>query len=71
MPALQMYESEEGDVLEEELALILEMMLGVKEVQLPRLRPDTGRITYGKTPVPVPEALGQIIYRAFVLMSPR
>lgn len=48
--AFKMYESENGEVLEEELALILEIMLGVKEVQLSRLfqtlRPDTGKITY-------------------------
>lgn len=49
-----MYESEEsGEILEEELAGILEIMLGVKEVQLLSvsltLGPDTGKITYGKT----------------------
>ena len=50
-----MYESEEsGDVLEEDLATILEIMLGVDEVELSGLfleldRPDTEKITYGKT----------------------
>lgn len=50
-----MYESEEGgEVLEEELAAILEIMLGVEEVELSGLflsldRPDTEKITYGKT----------------------
>lgn len=50
----QMYESEEsGEILEEELAGILEIMLGVKEVRLSSvcltLGPDTGKISYGKT----------------------
>ena len=51
-----MYESEgNGEILEEELAVILEIMLGVEEVELSALflarkRPDTGTITYGKTP---------------------
>lgn len=51
---MQMYESEEnGQVLEEELATILELMLGVKEVDLSQLflalgRCDTGKIIYGK-----------------------
>lgn len=54
MPGSQMYESEEsGEILEEELAGILEIMLGVKEVRLSSvcltLGPDTGKITYGKT----------------------
>ncbi|XP_053303204.1 lysophosphatidylcholine acyltransferase 1 [Pleuronectes platessa] len=50
--AFKMYESEEdGDVQEEDLATILEIMLGVKEVELSGLflsldRPDTERITY-------------------------
>ncbi|XP_026204610.1 lysophosphatidylcholine acyltransferase 1 [Anabas testudineus] len=50
--AFKMYESEEnGQVLQEELATILEIMLGVKEVELSRLflalgRHDTGKITY-------------------------
>ncbi len=50
-----MYESEgSGEVLEEELAAILEIMLGVEEVELSGLflsldRPDTGKITYGKS----------------------
>lgn len=52
---VQMYESEEnGQVLEEELATILGIMLGVKEVDLSRLflalgKPDSGKIVYGKT----------------------
>lgn len=52
---VQMYESEEnGQVLEEELATILKIMLGVKEVDLSRLflalgRHDTGKIIYSKT----------------------
>uniref|UniRef100_A0A3Q1G795 EF-hand domain-containing protein n=1 Tax=Acanthochromis polyacanthus TaxID=80966 RepID=A0A3Q1G795_9TELE len=54
--AFKMYESEEtGEILEEHLAVIFEIMLGVKEVDLTRMflalgGPDTGRITYGKTP---------------------
>ncbi|XP_078123753.1 lysophosphatidylcholine acyltransferase 1 [Sander vitreus] len=50
--AFKMYESEEnGYVLEEELAAILEIMLGVKEVELSGLflalnRPDSAKITY-------------------------
>lgn len=50
-----MYENEEdGEILEEELAAILEIMLGVKEVELSGLflsleGQDTERITYGKT----------------------
>lgn len=49
--AFKMYESEEsGEILEEELAGILEVMLGVKEVRLSSvcltLGPDTGKITY-------------------------
>lgn len=49
-----MYESEEnGEVPEEELATILEVILGIKEVELSGLflalgRPDTAKITYGK-----------------------
>lgn len=51
---VQMYESEEnGEVLQEELATILEIMLGVKEVELSGVfstldGPETGKITYGK-----------------------
>ncbi|CAB1460504.1 unnamed protein product [Pleuronectes platessa] len=54
--AFKMYESEEdGDVQEEDLATILEIMLGVKEVELSGLflsldRPDTERITYVQHP---------------------
>lgn len=54
-----MYESEEnGDILEEDLATILEIMLGVRDVELSGLflsldRPDTEKITYGKTQGPV------------------
>ena len=50
-----MYESEEnGEVLEQELAAILEIMLGVEEVELSMLfldleGPDTDKITYGET----------------------
>ncbi|XP_058475973.1 lysophosphatidylcholine acyltransferase 1 [Solea solea] len=51
--AFRMYESEEedGEVLEDDLAAVLEIMLGVKEAELSGLfltlgRPDTGRITY-------------------------
>ncbi|XP_070702868.1 lysophosphatidylcholine acyltransferase 1 [Pempheris klunzingeri] len=50
--AFKMYESEEsGDVQEEELTTILEIMLGVKEVELSGVLlalggPDTGKITY-------------------------
>ncbi|XP_022616678.1 lysophosphatidylcholine acyltransferase 1-like isoform X1 [Seriola dumerili] len=50
--AFKMYESEEnGDVLEEDLATILEIMLGVKEVELSCLflaldQPDKEKITY-------------------------
>lgn len=50
-----MYESEErGEVAEEELAAILGIMLGVKDVELSCLflaldGPDTAKITYGKT----------------------
>lgn len=50
-----MYESEEsGEVLEHELVAILEIMLGVEEVELSMLfleleSPDTAKITYGKT----------------------
>ncbi len=50
-----MYESEKsGEVEEDDLAAILEIMLGLKEVELSGLflsldRPDTGTITYGKT----------------------
>ncbi|XP_055368781.1 lysophosphatidylcholine acyltransferase 1 isoform X2 [Betta splendens] len=50
--AFKMYESEEnGEVLETELADILEIMLGLKEVELSRLflalgRHDTGKIAY-------------------------
>ncbi|XP_039978679.1 lysophosphatidylcholine acyltransferase 1 isoform X1 [Xiphias gladius] len=53
--AFKMYESEEnGDILEEDLANILEVMLGVDEVELSGLfleldRPDTEKITYGFT----------------------
>lgn len=51
----QIYGSEEsGEVQEEDLAAILEIMLGVKEVELSGLflsldNPDTEKITYGKT----------------------
>lgn len=51
---MQIYESEEnGEVLEEDLATILEIMLGVKEVELSGLflsldGPDTAKITYGE-----------------------
>ncbi|KAI3358370.1 hypothetical protein L3Q82_014810 [Scortum barcoo] len=50
--AFKMYESEEtGEVLDEELAAILEVMLGVTDVELSGLfvsldRPDTAKITY-------------------------
>lgn len=52
---MQMYENEEnGQVLEEDLTAILEIMLGVKELDLSVLflsldGPDTGKITYGET----------------------
>ncbi|XP_070777716.1 lysophosphatidylcholine acyltransferase 1 [Enoplosus armatus] len=52
--AFKMYESEEnGGVLEEELATILEIMLGVKEVELSGLilalgDPDAAKITYNE-----------------------
>ncbi|CAJ1083702.1 lysophosphatidylcholine acyltransferase 1 [Xyrichtys novacula] len=52
--AFKMYESEEdGQVLEDDLASILEIMLGVEEVELSVLflsldGPDTGKITYDK-----------------------
>ena len=52
-----MYESEEsGEVLEEELASIFEIMLGVEEVELSVLflsleDPDKEKITYGKPTV--------------------
>ncbi|KAF3707694.1 Lysophosphatidylcholine acyltransferase 1 [Channa argus] len=52
--AFKMYESEEnGGILEEELATILEIMLGVKELDLSGLflalgRPDRGKITYNE-----------------------
>lgn len=55
---MQMYESEEsGEVLEEELASIFEIMLGVEEVELSVLflsfeDPDKEKITYGKPTVP-------------------
>lgn len=50
--AFKMYESEDtGEILEEDLAVIFEIMLGVKEVDLTMMflalgGPDTGRITY-------------------------
>lgn len=50
--AFKMYENEDnGEILEEELCVILEIMLGVKEVGLHGLflsleEPDTGRIAY-------------------------
>ncbi|XP_023128009.2 lysophosphatidylcholine acyltransferase 1 [Amphiprion ocellaris] len=50
--AFKMYESEEtGEILKEDLAVIFEIMLGVKEVDLTVMflalgGPDTGRITY-------------------------
>lgn len=49
-----MYESEEGgEVQESDLAAILEIMLGVKEMELAllflSLEVDTGAITYGET----------------------
>ncbi|XP_028256306.1 lysophosphatidylcholine acyltransferase 1 [Parambassis ranga] len=50
--AFKMYESEEdGTILEKELAVILEIMLGVKEMELSVLfltlnGPNTGKITY-------------------------
>uniref|UniRef100_A0A4W6FJU0 Lysophosphatidylcholine acyltransferase 1 n=1 Tax=Lates calcarifer TaxID=8187 RepID=A0A4W6FJU0_LATCA len=50
--AFKMYESaENGDILEEDLATILEIMLGVRDVELSGLflsldRPDTEKITY-------------------------
>ncbi|XP_061597042.1 lysophosphatidylcholine acyltransferase 1 [Cololabis saira] len=50
--AFKMYESEEnGPIPEEELSAILEVMLGVKELDLSHLflaieRPDSGKITY-------------------------
>uniref|UniRef100_A0A3Q3XR49 Phospholipid/glycerol acyltransferase domain-containing protein n=1 Tax=Mola mola TaxID=94237 RepID=A0A3Q3XR49_MOLML len=53
--AFKMYESKEsGEVEEVNLAAILEIMLGVKEIELSGLflsldGPDTGKITYGKT----------------------
>lgn len=49
-----MYENKEkGEVIEEDLAAILEIMLGVQEVELSGLflsldGPDTNKITYGK-----------------------
>uniref|UniRef100_A0A8P4K673 Lysophosphatidylcholine acyltransferase 1 n=1 Tax=Dicentrarchus labrax TaxID=13489 RepID=A0A8P4K673_DICLA len=52
--AFKMYESEEsGEVLEQEIAAILEIMLGVKEVELSGVflsldGPDTEKMTYGK-----------------------
>lgn len=52
---MQMYESEEtGEILEEELASIFEIMLGVEDVELTVLflsleDPDKDKITYGKT----------------------
>lgn len=54
MCCFQIYESEEsGEVQEDDLAAILEIMLGVKEVELSGLflsldNPDTEKITYGK-----------------------
>ncbi|KAG8005061.1 Lysophosphatidylcholine acyltransferase 1, partial [Nibea albiflora] len=51
---VQMYEDEEkGEVAEEDLAAILEIMLGVQEVELTCVflsldDPDTNKITYGK-----------------------
>lgn len=50
-----MYENEDdGEILEEDLAVVLEIMLGVKDVDLSGLflalgRPDTRKITYGKS----------------------
>ena len=50
-----MFESEDnGYVLEEDLAAILEIMLGVRELDLSGLfsalsGPETAKITYGKT----------------------
>ncbi|CAG5892186.1 unnamed protein product [Menidia menidia] len=52
--AFQMYESEDGSgILEEELAVILGIMLGVEEVEFSAVfgalrRPNTGKITYGE-----------------------
>ncbi|KAM9384869.1 lysophosphatidylcholine acyltransferase 1 [Pholidichthys leucotaenia] len=52
--AFKMYENEEsGEILEEELATIFEIMLGVKDVELSAMflmleGPDTGKITYDK-----------------------
>ncbi|XP_013883872.1 lysophosphatidylcholine acyltransferase 1 [Austrofundulus limnaeus] len=50
--AFKMYENEDGgEILEEDLAVVLEIMLGVKDVDLSGLflalgRPDTRKITY-------------------------
>ncbi|XP_017276481.1 lysophosphatidylcholine acyltransferase 1 [Kryptolebias marmoratus] len=50
--AFKLYENEDtGEILEEDLAVILEIMLGVKDVELSGLflaleRPDTRKITY-------------------------
>lgn len=43
-----------GEILEEDLAVVLEIMLGVKDVELSGLflalgRPDTRKIPYGKS----------------------
>ncbi|XP_008298871.1 lysophosphatidylcholine acyltransferase 1 [Stegastes partitus] len=52
--AFKMYESEEtGEILEEDLAVVFEIMLGVKEVDLSGMflvleGPDTGRISYAE-----------------------
>uniref|UniRef100_A0A7N8YE66 Lysophosphatidylcholine acyltransferase 1 n=1 Tax=Mastacembelus armatus TaxID=205130 RepID=A0A7N8YE66_9TELE len=47
--AFKMYESEvREEILQEDLATILEIMLGVKNMELSGLFLDTGKITYGK-----------------------
>lgn len=47
---LQMYESEDNrGIQEEELAAILGIMLGVKEVKLCGKFLELGRVTYGKS----------------------
>ncbi|XP_028316842.1 lysophosphatidylcholine acyltransferase 1 isoform X1 [Gouania willdenowi] len=56
--AFRMYENEDkGGILKEELADILEIMLGVKEVQLSTLGcSETGRITYDEFYHPHPQS---------------
>lgn len=67
---LQLYEEDSGGVAGDDLAVILEIMLGVKEVELSPLfleleAQHTAKITYGKT---LSFSALQIIYFTFLFI---